>query len=79
MNGSLGDATVWKGTAFSVCDLNEIINIAKHFRYSEEEGTTGTCNNGDITGRSMRIKGNLYVSQLKISVNPEMVGKLERA
>ena len=73
MNGSLGDTTVWKGTAFSGCDLNEITLL--HFRFREEEGTTRTCSNGDITGRSMRIRGNLYVSQLEIVVNPETVGK----
>ena len=69
----LGDTTIWKGTTFSGCDHNEITLL--HFRFREEEGTTGTYSNGDITGRSMRIEGSLYVSQLEIAVNLEMVGK----
>ena len=73
VNGRIGDATVWTGTAFSDCDLSEITLL--HIRYMEEEITTGTCSNGVITGRSLRIEGNLYVSQLEIVVNPEMVGK----
>ena len=78
MNGGTGGATVWKGTAFSNCD-NEITLLHRRF----ENGTFEECNNGAITGRSIRVKNNncsngedcLYVSQLEIIINSEMLGK----
>jgi hypothetical protein len=73
VNGTVGDSTVWRGTAFSDCNIREITLL--HNRFGNKEGTTGTCRNGDVTGWSMRVEGSLYVSQLEITVDPEMVGK----
>jgi hypothetical protein len=74
VNGTVGDSTVWRGTAFSGCNINEITLL--HLRFGNyKEGTTGMCSNGDITGRSMRTEGNLYISQLEIPFDPDMVGK----
>ena len=71
INGGRGGTTVWKGTAFSDCDSNEISLL--HRRFRDVNGTSGECNNGAITGRSMRVDGSLYVSQLKVTVKPEMI------
>ena len=69
VNGTSGDSTVWRGTAFSDCEI-----ILLHNRFENEEGTT-TCSNSNITGRSVRIEGSRYISQLEITVDPETVGK----
>ena len=77
MNGRPSDSTVWRGTAFSGCDINEITML--HLRFENyKKGITGTCSNGYVTGWSVRIDheaGNLYVSQLEIAVDVEMGGK----
>ena len=70
VNGTSGDSTVWRGTAFSDCEITLL-----HLRFGDKEGTTRTCSNSDITGRSVRIEGSLYVSQLEITIDPESVGK----
>ena len=70
VNGTLAGSTVWRGTAFSDCEI-----ILLHNRFGDEEGTTRTCSNSDITGRSVRIEGNHYISQLEITIDPETVGK----
>ena len=79
MNGTLGDNTVWNGTAFSDCDKNEIVLI--HNRFRDARGAVGQCNNGAILGQSMRVENNsfssnesLYVSQLVVVVQSEMIG-----
>lgn len=79
VNGSLGDSTVWQGTALSDCEDNNEITLP-HIRF--ENGTLRQCKNGSITGRSMRVDDyntssnySLYVSQLVIVVQPEMIGK----
>ena len=75
MNGRPSDSTVWRGTAFSGCDINEITML--HLRFSSyKDGITGTCSNGYVTVQSVRIEaGNLYISQLKVAVDVEMGGK----
>ena len=78
--GSLGDSTVWKGTAFSDCNGYEITLL--HLRFWLENGTTEECNKGAITGRSMKVEPRdnisndslyIYVSQLMVVVQPEMI------
>ena len=70
------DSTVWQGSAFS--DKCEITLL--HFRF--ENGTFRNCNNGDITGQSIRVEDNntssndsLYISQLMVLVRQEMIEK----
>ena len=71
VNGTSADSTVWRGTAFSDCEI-----ILLHNRFGNKpEGTTRTCSNSDITGWSVRIEGSLYVSQLEITIDLETVGK----
>ena len=76
--GSVGDSTVWKGTALSECNDNSEITLT-HNRF--EYGTLRQCNNGTITGQSMRVEDysnssneSIYVSQLVVVVQPEMIG-----
>ena len=55
---------MWQGSGFN-CPLsgNEILLSHNNF----QGGTTRTCNNGDIIGRSVRMMDNYYTSQLAIS------------
>ena len=71
MNGNIGGSTVWKGTAFSDCDLDEITLL--HCRFGVVANTSAQCNNGHITltGWSTRVENNsYYISQLEVMVEP---------
>ena len=64
--GRPGGATVWTGTTFE-CPGNEITLL--HHRFSSDNGPAiGECNDGAIRGRSIRVNGSLYTSQLTITV-----------
>lgn len=74
VHGGESDSTVWQGTAFSGCNNNEITLI--HNRFRRAEGASGVCNNGAITGWSVRVeRDSFYISQLEVSITAEMVGK----
>ena len=68
--GSLG-STIWRVAAFD-CVQNEI--ILRHSEYNSV-GTTGLCNGGAINGTSIRVEGNCYISQLNVTVTPELHNK----
>ena len=68
--GTLGGATVWRGTAFD-CSLYEITLL--HSRFAD--GTFGVCNDGDIVARSLSVEGNNYTSQLSVNVTSNIAGK----
>ena len=73
-----GHSTVWKGTAFSGCNNNEIVLL--HMRFWRAEGDSGQCNDGDITARSVGVEsnGNSYISRLEVLLKPvhdEMIMK----
>ena len=74
MNGNKTDSTVWKGTAFSGCEINLL-----HNRFEESTGSETQCNNGNITltGRSISVESNnsyiYYISQLEVMVKPAYV------
>ena len=74
MNGGTGGTTVWKGTAFHDCEIALL-----HHRFRDVNGTSGECNNRAIAGQSMRVEsslnGNLYISQLEVIVEAQMIGK----
>ena len=58
---------VWRGSAFNCpATSNEItfFNIE----------TTLTCNSGAIVGCAIRAENDTYISQLTVSVSPEMIG-----
>ena len=72
VHGGEGDSTVWQGTAFSGCNSDEITLI--HHRFGRV-GAFGVCNGGAISGRIVRIENNSYISQLRVAITAEMVGK----
>ena len=68
--GTLGGATVWRGTAFD-CSSYEITLL--HSRFAD--GTFGVCNDGDIVARSLSVENNNYTSQLNVNVTSKIAGK----
>ena len=71
--GDVNGATIWNGTAFNGCALDEILLLHRHF--TPTEGPTGICNNRDIVGQSLGIQGNNYTSQLNVTITPSTAGK----
>ena len=59
-----GLITVWKGSALSDCQYNEIVLQHSRFR---DRSPVGECNNGRIVGRGVRRSGNNFTSELIIS------------
>ena len=68
MNGGEGDASVWKGTIFSDCDINEIILL--HNRWETTNKLIAQCNTSHIIGQSIRVENGSYISQLEVIVEP---------
>ena len=66
-NGS----TVWTGSAFICPSSNEEI-VLLHSRF---ESANKSCTNGAIVGQSVSVVGNLYTSQLNVTVTPDTAGK----
>ena len=65
-----GDGTtVWRGTAFQ-CDYGEIILI--HGRFSGPRYPIATCNNGAIAAQGLGVINDSYISQLNVTVSPEL-------
>lgn len=68
--------TVWRGSALSDCDTQEISLLHRRFTDAHK-----TCNNGAIVARGIsNIAGNgtdseWYTSQLTVTVTPELIGK----
>ena len=62
--------TVWTGTAFD-CLINKIALL--HSRFSD--GTFGVCNDGAIVARSLSVEDSSYISQLNVTITPEIAGK----
>ena len=73
VQGSPNGATIWSGTAFSGCPQDDI--LLQHRQFTPTGGTTGSCNNGVIVGRSLDEQGNNYTSQLNVTITPETAGK----
>ena len=65
-------STLWTGTAFS-CNMNEI--ILRHSQFSLPEGTSMSCNNGAISGRSIGVTDRCYSSELNVTVSPNLNGR----
>lgn len=65
--------TLWKGTAFN-CITNSHEIALRHSLFLLPGGASGQCNNGNITGHSLRIEKNYYTSQLHIMFSPDLVG-----
>ena len=67
-----GGTTLWSGTAFS-CLSNEI--LLRHSQFSEPRGTSGSCNDGTITGRSIGVTDGCYTSELNVTVSTSLSNK----
>ena len=73
MNGGEGDASVWKGTAFSDCNHKEIALFHHRFVAGEITNISAECNNtGHISliARSVRVENSSYISQLEVIIKP---------
>ena len=64
-----GVATLWRGSIFN-CPSNGNEILLRHFNFDTE--TSGTCNDGKIVAFSSEVTGNMYISQLNVTVSPEM-------
>ena len=64
-------STVWQGTAFQ-CVGNKI--VLRHSQFTAPQGTTGECDSNSIMiiGRSLRVEGDCYTSQLNVTVGPSL-------
>ena len=68
----MGDgATVWQGTAFQ-CSSSSNIILLLHSRFTGSHYPTASCNNGAIVARRLGIVNNSYISQLNVTVSPEL-------
>ena len=66
-----GGSTQWEGSAFHCpSSMNEI--ILRHSQYTVPGGTSDTCNNGDIVGKSVGVQGRSYTSQLSVTVSRDL-------
>ena len=67
-----GGTTIWRGTAFQ-CDSNnrEFISL-RHSQFLESSKPEGTCSNGAIVARTLGVVNGSYVSQLNVTVSPEL-------
>ena len=73
VTGMLSAVTIWSGSALNNCIFNEIVLLHNHFN-------TGTynricSNNGAIVVRGLSVEGNIYTSQLNITVTPDIAEK----
>ena len=70
--GEPGGATVWTGSALN-CPLASDEITLLHQRFIN--GTVRSCNNGATVARSLSVEGNLYTSQLNVTVASNIAGK----
>ena len=62
--------TIWQGTAFSFpC----VIRL-RHSQYNIS-GAIGECNDGAIIASSVGVSGDLYTSQLNITISQDMINE----
>ena len=64
--------TIWRGSAFD-CSAQQNRILLRHMSF--ESGTMGSCNGGDIVGRSLGVSENVYTSQITISVTSNLIGR----
>ena len=68
--GGLG--TLWRGSAFNC----EIYLLHNHFVLSDSgENYTKTCNDRDISGRSLEAFDGFYISRLSVKVRSNSIGR----
>ena len=67
-----GGATVWQGTAFQCDGNNYNIIVLRHTQFRRSYRPVGTCNNGAIIAQAIGVVNNSYISQLNVTVSPEL-------
>ena len=65
--------TIWRGSAFD-CSAQQNRILLRHMSF--ESGTMGSCNGGDIIGRSLGVSENVYTSQITVSVTSNLIGRI---
>ena len=71
-----GSATVWQGTALEQCMHNtEKGIILRHSQFHVPGKNSGSCANEAIVARAIGVVNNSYVSELSVTVTPEMNNK----
>ena len=71
-----GGFTIWRGSAFSNCQRNEI--QLRHSEYNiinPQLAATGVCNDGEIVAKSVGVSENCFTSRLNVSIGREIVNK----
>ena len=71
VEGTHGGATVLKGNFIECGSSNELVLYHQKF----DEGTTASCNNHTVTGRSVSVENNTYISQFNIEFSLELIGE----
>jgi hypothetical protein len=66
--------TLWRGTAFN-CLANGHEIALRHTRFTTPGGASDQCNNGNITGHSLRVEGDHYTSQIHVMFTPDLLGR----
>ena len=69
-----GASTVWSGNAFTCPSIDNAV-VLLHSRFTSVYGTNNSCNDGAIVARSLSVVGNLYTSQLNVTITPDIAGK----
>ena len=73
-----GGNTIWKGSAFdcpSNSDSNNNQILLRHSGFGSETNSMGMCNNGDIIGEGIQVIDTLFISELRVTVSSDVVGK----
>ena len=65
--------TIWRGSAFD-CSAQQNRILLRHMSFGS--GTMGSCNGGDIVGRSLGVSENVYTSQITVSVTSNLIGRI---
>ena len=67
-----GGFTIWRGTAFSGCQRDEI--QLRHSAYNIiNSQATGECNGGKIVANSVGVSEDCYTSRLNVSIGQEII------
>ena len=70
---TMGDGiTVWQGTAFQCHYSSSNIILLLHSRFTGSHYPTGSCNNGAIVAQGLGVVNDSYISQLNVTVSPEL-------
>ena len=70
--------TLWMGDFFQCSNGNKVLELQHHQFMNIEEGglpIARICNNGNISGRLIRVENGSYTSQLNVTLTSDVVGR----